>query len=116
MASKKTTDTTAELLGHLYSMAWVAAVKGRRSWSTQSTEEKIAVAIALNRPDWLNAVGFTLAQAVASMESSWIAMMPVLVERLQKDLGRSPERLGMTPRKSSKASLNQLDLFDKYEL
>jgi hypothetical protein len=108
----KSTATDVDLLDDLYAKALVAAVKGRKSWSTQSTEEEIAVAIALNRGDWLKAIGYTLAEAVAAMESRWIAMIPGIVERLSTDLGRSPERLGMPPRKSSAVPHNQLNLFE----
>ena len=108
-------DRKTDGLGQFHSKALMAAVKGRKFWLTQSTEEKIAVAIVLNRADWLKTEGYTLAEAFAAMEGDWSEVMLVVVDRLQRNLGRSADRLGITPRKSTSRSLDQLDLFEECE-
>ena len=62
-----------------------AARGGYNAWAVQSTGEKVAVALALNRSDWLAAIGYTIAQAIERTDD-WIPLVRV-VERALKDRG-----------------------------
>ena len=37
---------------------------GRCAWAVQSTGEQVAVALVLNRADWLEELGYTIAEAI----------------------------------------------------
>lgn len=71
-------------LRHLLSKARDAKRGGRAAWDVQSTGEKVAVALVLNRADWLKAIGYSLAEAIDRTGPEWIAMVP-RVERLLRD-------------------------------
>lgn len=49
---------------HFLSKARDAKSGGRDSWAVQSTGEKGAVALALNRADWLDSIDYTLAETI----------------------------------------------------
>ena len=57
---------------------------GRDSWSCQSTGEKLAVALVLNRADWLKSMGYTIGEAIDRVGQEWVSMVPV-VERLLRE-------------------------------
>ena len=63
-----------------------AKLGGDDAWSCQSTGEKIAVALALNRADWLASMGYTLGEAIDRMSPEWIENIP-RVERELRDEG-----------------------------
>jgi hypothetical protein len=65
---------------HLLRKARDAKRGGRDAWGVQSTGEKVAVALVLNRADWLAEIGYTLAEAIDRTGSEWIELVP-LVER-----------------------------------
>ena len=44
---------------------------GEDAWSVQSTGEKLAVALALNRQDWLARMGYTMAEAIDRVGEVW---------------------------------------------
>jgi len=60
-----------------------AARGGYDAWVVQSTGEKVAVALALNRSDWLARIGYTIAEAIERTDD-WIPLVRV-VERTLKD-------------------------------
>ncbi len=41
-----------------------------------STGEKLAVALVLNRPDWLASMDYTLAEAIDRVGAQWLALIP----------------------------------------
>lgn len=45
---------------------------GYDAWRVQSTGEKVAVALVLNRPDWLADMGYTIAEAVGRAGPEWM--------------------------------------------
>ncbi len=49
---------------HLLRKAGEAKRGGHDAWAVQSTGEKVAVALVLNRPDWLAEQGYTIAEAI----------------------------------------------------
>ena len=69
---------------HLLGKARDAKQGGVDSWSVQSTGEKVAVALVLNRADWLASSGYTLAEAIARTGSEGLVMVPA-VERALRD-------------------------------
>ena len=51
---------------HLVRKAHDAKRGGHEAWAVQSTGEKVAVALVLNRADWLAEMQYTLADAIAA--------------------------------------------------
>lgn len=70
---------------HFLGKAWDAAAGGYDAWVVQSTAEKVAVALVLNRADWLARMGWTIAEAIDRTDD-WIPLVR-LVERTLKDKG-----------------------------
>ena len=67
---------TEEVFQHLLGKARDAAKGGEVAWSMQSTSEKIAVALVLNRFDWLTQVGYTIPQAIEGLGPYWTDAIP----------------------------------------
>ena len=74
---------TAEMK-HLLSKARDAKRGGADAWSVQSTGEKLAVALVLNRADWLERMNYTIGEALERVGTEWVALIP-LVERTLRD-------------------------------
>jgi hypothetical protein len=70
---------------HYFGKAKDAKRGGRAAWDVQSTGEKVAVALALNKPEWLASMGYTLAEAIDRTGPQWIALLP-RVEHALRDL------------------------------
>jgi len=70
---------------HFLSKARAAKEGGVAAWSVQSTGEKVAVALALNRADWLAAMNYTLAEAIDRAGPVWISLLPRVVRALDND-------------------------------
>ena len=70
---------------HFLSKARAAKEGGDAAWSVQSTGEKVAVALALNRADWLAAMNYTLAEAIERAGPVWISLLPRVVRALDND-------------------------------
>lgn len=70
---------------HFLGKAKDALRGGRDAWAVQSTGEKVAVALVLNKPEWLQEMGYTLAEAIDRAGSQWVAMM-AQIERDLRDL------------------------------
>ena len=58
---------------------------GHCAWAVQSTGEKIAVALVLNRADWLEELGYTLAEAVERIGQDWVAVITQVAHQLAKE-------------------------------
>jgi hypothetical protein len=69
---------------HFLGKALDAKRGGHDAWSPQSTGEKVAVALALNRADWLAEMGYTLAEAIERTER-WLPLVPRVARALQDD-------------------------------
>ncbi|AVO43416.1 hypothetical protein [Simplicispira suum] len=67
---------------HFFGKAKDALRGGRDAWAVQSTGEKVAVALVLNKPEWLQEMGYSLAEAIDRAGSQWVAMMT----RIERDL------------------------------
>ena len=70
---------------HLLAKARDARRGGEDAWHVQSTGEKLAVAFVLNRPDWLAAMGYTLAEAVDRIGPAWLSLIPKVVRELESE-------------------------------
>jgi hypothetical protein len=70
---------------HLLNKARNAMRGGRCAWAVQSTGEKVAVALALNRADWLEEFGYTLAEAIERAGHEWVAIIPQVARQLAEE-------------------------------
>jgi hypothetical protein len=48
----------------------------------QSTGEKVAVALVLNRADWLPTIQYTIAEAIERSGVEWVAIIPQVARQL----------------------------------
>ena len=55
---------------------------GHGAWTVMSTGEKTAVAIALNRADWIAQMNYTLAEAIERTGAQWISLLPKVVRAI----------------------------------
>ncbi|WP_382228945.1 hypothetical protein [Hydrogenophaga atypica] len=67
------------------SKARAAMEGGDAAWAVQSTGEKVAVALALNRADWLASMNYTMAEAIERAGPVWISLLPRVVRALDRD-------------------------------
>jgi hypothetical protein len=70
---------------HLLNKARQAMRVGRSAWAVQSTGEKVAVALVLNRADWLEELGYTIAEAIERAGQEWVAMIPRIARQLAEE-------------------------------
>ena len=70
---------------HLLNKARQAMRFVRTAWAVQSTGEKIAVALVLNRADWLEEYGYTIAEAIERTGQEWVAMIPRIARQLAEE-------------------------------
>lgn len=73
-----------ETLNHFLGKARDAKRGGEAAFWVQSTGERVAVALALNRADWLAEMDYTLAEAIDRLEPAWLALVPK-VERILRE-------------------------------
>jgi len=70
---------------HLLGKARDAKLRGKDAWWVQSTGEKVAVALVLDRADWLQDMGYTLAQAIDRTGQEWLALVPLAARTLAEE-------------------------------
>lgn len=70
---------------HLYRKARDAKRGGRDAWAVQSTGEKVAVALTLNRADWLEEFDYTIAEAIERAGQEWVAIIPQIARQLAEE-------------------------------
>lgn len=70
---------------HLLRKSRDAKRGGHNAWAAQSTGEKLAVALTLNRPDWLEAIQYTIAEAIERSGAEWVAMTPQVARQLAEE-------------------------------
>jgi hypothetical protein len=58
---------------------------GHDAWAVQSTGEKVAVALVLNRADWLAEVQYTIAEAIERSGQEWVAIIPQVARQLAEE-------------------------------
>lgn len=69
---------------HLLRKARDAQRGGRDAWAVQSTGEKVAVALVLNRSEWLAEVSYTIPEAIERSGAEWVAIIPQVARQLAK--------------------------------
>jgi hypothetical protein len=70
---------------HLLRKARDAKRGGRDAWAVQSTGEKVAVALVLNRADWLEEFQYTIAEAIERSGQEWVSMIPQVARQLAEE-------------------------------
>ena len=70
---------------HLYRKALDAKRGGRDAWAVQSTGEKVAVALVLNRADWLATCDYTIAEAIERSGPEWVSIIPQVARQLAEE-------------------------------
>jgi hypothetical protein len=68
--------------GHLFRKARDAKLGGHEAWAVQSTGEKVAVALVLNRATWLAEMQYTLAEAIERSGPDWVSVIPQVARQL----------------------------------
>ncbi|MBW8831365.1 MAG: hypothetical protein JF606_18465 [Burkholderiales bacterium] len=63
---------------HLLGKARDGKLGGKDAWSVQSRGEKVAVALVLDRADWLQDMGYTLPEAIDRTGREWILLVPLV--------------------------------------
>lgn len=70
---------------HLLRKSRDAKRGGRDSWDVQSTGEKVAVALVLNRVDWLADIDYTIPEAIERSGAEWVIIIPQVVRQLTEE-------------------------------
>ncbi len=70
---------------HLLRKAHDAARGDHSAWAVQSTGERVAVALVLNRADWLAEFGYTIAEAIERAGQEWVAMIPQVARQIAEE-------------------------------
>ena len=76
---------SSDRYNHLLHKARSAKRGGRGAWAVQSTGEKVAVALVLNRADWLEEIGYTIAEAIERAGQVWVSMIPEIARQLAEE-------------------------------
>ena len=78
-------DESNPRYAHLLRKAQDAQRGGHNAWAVQSTGEKTAVALVLNRADWLGEHGYTIAEAIERTGPEWVEMIPQIARQLAEE-------------------------------
>jgi hypothetical protein len=70
---------------HFLSKARDAKQGGHSAWCVQSIGEKVAVALVLNRADWLEEVGYTIPEAIERAGEVWVNLIPQVAKTLENE-------------------------------
>jgi hypothetical protein len=70
---------------HLLNKARHAKHGGHDAWAVQSTGEKVAVALVLNRANWLAECDYTIAEAIERAGQEWVAIIPQIARQLAEE-------------------------------
>ena len=55
---------------------------GHSAWSVQSTGERAAVALVLNRADWLAEIDYSIPEAIERSGAEWVAIIPRVARQI----------------------------------
>lgn len=61
---------------------------GGEAWAVQSTGEKLAVALVLNRADWLAEMSYTIPEALERIGPTWAGFVVPVAKALHEDRAR----------------------------
>jgi hypothetical protein len=70
---------------HLLRKSRDAKRGGHDAWTVQSTGEKVAVALVLNRADWLAEIDYTIPEAIDRSGGDWVAVIPQVARLLAEE-------------------------------
>jgi hypothetical protein len=70
---------------HFLSKARDAKKGGHSAWCVQSTGEKVAVALVLNRADWLAEMDYAIAEAIDRAGPVWVNLIPKVAKILENE-------------------------------
>jgi hypothetical protein len=70
---------------HLLRKSRDAKRGGHEAWAGQSTGEKLAVALVLNRADWLEEMQYTIPEAIERSGVEWVAIVPQVARQLAEE-------------------------------
>ena len=56
---------------------------GEAAWGPMSTGEKVSLALALSRADWLDTMGYTIPEAI-DRAGDWAALVPQVARQLNE--------------------------------
>jgi hypothetical protein len=83
---RESIDMQLEIV-HLQQLATAVLEGGRAAWTKQSPSEQVAVALILNRPDWLASIDCTLCEAIERLSPMWRELVPVVERNLRNAKG-----------------------------
>jgi hypothetical protein len=67
---------------HLIEVSRRAMHRGHDAWAVFNLSDKVTVALVLNRADWLEEFGCTLADAIEEAGEEWIVVIPRIAREL----------------------------------
>jgi hypothetical protein len=67
---------------HFLGKALQAAEFGKQAWGPMSTGEKVSIALALDRADWLAAMGYDIPNAI-DLAGDWVPLVPHVFRELK---------------------------------
>ncbi len=70
---------------HLLRKSREAKRGGHDAWGVQSTGEKVAVALVLNRADWLAVIDYTIPEAIERSGAEWTTIIPQVARQLAEE-------------------------------
>ena len=70
---------------HVFRKLLDAKRGGDAAWSVQSTGERVAVALVLNRADWLAEIGYTIPEAIERSGAEWVSILPQVARQLENE-------------------------------
>ncbi len=70
---------------HLLRKSRDAKRGGQDAWGVQSTGEKVAVALVLNRADWLAQIDYTIPEAIERSGMEWVSIIPQIARQLAEE-------------------------------
>ena len=63
-------------------------------WGLLSAGEQLAAALVLSRADWLEATGYTAAEAVERIGPEWAALIPEVAGKMEAEAWESAPAVG----------------------
>jgi hypothetical protein len=70
---------------HLLRKSREAKRGGHDAWRVQSTGERVAVALALSRADWLAEIDYTIPEAIERSGAEWVSIIPQVARQLAEE-------------------------------
>ena len=76
---------------HLLGKARDAVRGGRDAWGVMAAGEKVAVALVLNRSEWLTEYGYSIPEAIDRCGPVWVSLIPRVARDLADENTKSDE-------------------------